>query len=117
MPAPADAKRAHEEVEGSKNPPPKRERSSGDIDEVDGNLPDGLSISTQLFYYILTKNDLGHHDVKEISQPNPKDKLEFECAAHAIEGLKVPTLEEDGQLNLKADFEKDIKWWRPINKV
>ena len=89
MPAPATnvLKRAHDGIEDIK----KRLK-----------LP-FVPISTRVFYDILSKNEKGYQDVKDISLPKPKAILEFESVEYAVPGLKVPINEEDGNMDMSIE--------------
>ena len=67
-----------------------------------------VTISTRLFYYILSKNDKEDKDVETICQPKPKANLDFTSLEYLIPGLKVPINEEDDNLDLFIEDEGDI---------
>ena len=78
-----------------------------------------LSLSTELFYYIMSITDQRDKDVTDIPLPKPKAILEFTSLEYAIPGLRVPTNEEDDKLDLfiEGQEEQPTELSRVINKV
>ena len=87
------------------------ERAHERIDKIQKRLKlPFVPLSTRIFYDILSKNDKGYMDVKDICLPKPKAILQFESVEYVIPGLKVPIYEEDGNMDMAIeDYQEDME--------
>ena len=78
-----------------------------------------MPLSTKLFYYVISITDQRDKDVQDIPLPKPKAILEFTSLEYAIPGLRVPTNEEDDNLDLfiEGQEEQPTELSRVFNKV